>query len=274
MRRLAFLVAAVTCLSSAVCQGGFLSEFSGHTVFGFDDARADGAVSFSVYETEDMDWTDDFGTGAGSFDDAVTDQSGLGTDVNTKLVLFYQVVNNDPAGGLEDALESFQILFDTGVALSSWGYVDGFVFTDAEGSVGATAGNHELGTDTGSTGDTVGDMTPTQSGSAPTGFASAAAAIDPSSSEMVAGVLQWNFGEDTAPSITSTTTATAGSYSSLLFATLDFGSVTFNDAVLTDFGSTDGDVVVPTPVPATGLLFLIGAPAIGVVLRRKSALAA
>ena len=171
MRRIAFLVAAAGFLVPAVSEAGFLANFSGHTVFGFDDARADGTVSFGVYEAETPDWTTEFGGAGSDFDNAVTDQSGFGTDVNTKLVFFYQVVNNDPAGGLEDALESFQILFDTGVALSSWGYVDGFVFTDAEGSVGATAGNHELGTDTGSTGDTVGDKTPTHSGGAQTGVA-------------------------------------------------------------------------------------------------------
>ena len=252
-----FVCALFVLASASTAQAGFSSGFTGHTVFGVPDPGADGVVSFSVYTPEDADWTDDFGAG---FDGGVT-AVGNPVDADAGLVFFYEVVNTNPAGNPNDALERFTAA--TGFThVSSFGYVSGHVFNepgDVANPVGP-AGNRELGTATASTGDTSGDATPTESGASlgSPAFVANGSAIAPITAALVPSGVRWRW---VNPS-TLEPNLVANGFSTILFITIATGAAVYDVARLEDTGDTFGDVPSPTPVPGGIALLLSGCPAL------------
>ncbi|PQO29798.1 hypothetical protein DTL21_27580 [Bremerella cremea] len=261
----AFVAAVLSPLS---VEAGFLPGFSGNSVMGMPGASGDATVSFSVYETTDSDWTNDFGV---PFQSAITALGGTSLVSDASYVFFYQVVNTNPNPSANDPLSNFRV--SSASEFNSFGTVNGFVFNDADGAVGPTT-NPSLGSSA-SPIDMVLDGVPSESGVVPSGsgFAANGSAVGAPgiTASYLSSVDELRF---TLPSVAP------NAYTSILFATVSgnftIPPVVYGKGMSLDGVATYGDIPTPTPVPAGLALLFTGLPGVlGMFFwRRKQAVAA
>lgn len=266
------LSAAVILLAlPSLANAGFLAGFSGNSQFGPPPAAADAAVSFSVYENTDGDWTDDADFAA--FTPASGPFFSGSIDATAKYVYLYQVINNNPTDP-EKGLSLLLIPESSPGIYTSFGYIDHAVFEDADGGVGP-ATNVALGDDrepTGLPSDTPGDGVPSDF-ETPLGFLGDLGATNPRKGEILSDSVF--FGASVASPINVlqfTFELLSGGYTTLLFATSNSAPKITRAEVQDGTPRSAGDIAVPTPEPGTLLLALAGLP-VGLVklMRRRRA---
>ncbi|MEX0711623.1 MAG: PEP-CTERM sorting domain-containing protein [Pirellulales bacterium] len=258
-------MAAIAVLAMAVntANAGFISGFVGNTQM--DDSvgsteHVTAVVSFAVYDNSG----DDFDTGVLGSPTGLYERGDLLTpevDLSAPFIYLYQITNfNVAADNLH--IRVFY-LTDTHDLIDAIGFFSGRVFTDTDGNVGPS-GNEALGDDSGTDPvDPLVDDVVTLYGSDP-GFASLTAAGDPDDAGDAGGGIKFI-------QYTSSTVLSDGAFSSVIIATSNFGP-SFRTGILEDGGddlTSDGNVPVPTPEPATLALLLGGAPVGLVALRRR-----
>jgi hypothetical protein len=253
-------------------QAAFLPAFTGNTQFIDPDASSDGVVNFAVYQNPGGDWTDDFPevpvSAFKELFEVTPGPNGIGNgiDITAAFVYMYQVVNTDPDTDDESVLKQLELFFPVvgATAVSSAGYIAGFVFDDptdadldtvADGATGPASGaakNTRLGIEpnvTGGTDDEGGDHLPSESGVALTGFAAIGGTIAPNNAEQ-SGLFRVQFLWDTPGTVIPT-----GAFSPVVFITSNLPPMYWIEQ-LEDGDDTVADIPIPNPEPRTIVMSL------------------
>lgn len=255
---------------SLPARADFLSDYTGHAVFGLGDPRGDGHVSFAVYENlGGGNWISALG-----LDTAGTVQqlkTGYPVIDNAPYVYFYQIVNTDPLpdSGSDRPLTGM-IVRGAGSA-TSMGYLNGVVFNDVGiqdgnvvdgGGVGGT--NVNLGVNT-SNPDKLDDGAPSaggfEFGRSPVflPFLADSAAQRPDSCQFSFADLRFHFRNLTAHGF-GDFSIDPGGYSSVLFFTSDIAPI-YRFSILEDSADTQADLPSPAPEPLPiATLVVVGLP--------------
>jgi len=273
-------VAVATCLMGSVATADFIQYSNGHTVFGTSQRgeTTDGTVNFAVYENASPggDWTQVFGAAvAEQIKGLPPDARGVATqvDATADYIYFYQVVNNNPIGVVNNPLYGLDVPSPSRESVSSVGYIDGYVFNENGTPVGiinpslgdSAAGNYgPTGIDT-----SIFDGLPTLANVALSGpmFAPDSNAISPAWGRILTNNVQFRWDSGGRGSVGATQIEPDG-YGSILFFTSHQLPSRCAMGVLYGDGSALGDIIAPligeppTPVPepATLVLILAGAP--------------
>jgi len=273
-------IAAATCLTESVATADFIQYSNGHTVFGASQRgkTTDGTVNFAVYENPGGDWTQVFGPAvAQQIEGLPPDARGVATqvDATAEYIYFYQVVNNNPVGLVNNSLNGLDVPIPSRYTISSLGYIDGYVFN--ENGTPVTIFNPSLGDSAagnyGPTGiDTsIFDGLPTLANVALSGpiFAPDNNAISPAWGRILTNNVQfrWDTGGNRGGSVGATQIEPDG-YGSILFFTTSQLPSRCAMGVLYGDGSALGDIIAPLigdppdpiPEPATLVMILAGAP--------------
>lgn len=265
-----FLAGAVIAGIPSSALAGFLSDHTGHAVFGLGDPRGDGHVSFAVYENSGGDWISALGlSGEGTVQQLISSYPVIG---DAPYVYFYQIVNTDPlpAGSGPDRPLSGMVVRGAGTA-TSVGYLKDMVFNDVgtsdanlhieQGPVNGT--NVSLGNPV-STPDTQDDGAPSASGfqfaqNPFRPFVGGTGAKRPDSGQFDCTDLRFWFRNLSAHNLGDFSIA-AGGHSSILFFTSNVAP-TYQFSILEDSADTQADLPspAPEPVPLAGLA-VVGVP--------------
>lgn len=119
-----------------VTQAGFLPQYTGNTQMSDAGASAGGVVDFAVYQNPTgHNWAADLGV--------TSALSGSGADTTASYVYFYEVVNTAPNAG-NGMIAHFNV-GNSGTPFTSGGWLNGYVFNDANNNAVGPPSNPFLG---------------------------------------------------------------------------------------------------------------------------------
>ena len=137
----AILAVLVLAASPPLVRAGFIPAFTGNTQMSDAGATVGGVVDFAVYQNPTGDnWVTDLGLTS-----AVSGGSSGGGSVDTgaSFVYFYEVVNTAPNAG-DGTIAHFNV-GNSSTPFTSGGWLQGYVFNDANGNAVGPPGNPFLG---------------------------------------------------------------------------------------------------------------------------------